>query len=152
MRHTWHISYLKVAHCTFLMTSHFCSPIFYYFFLFALHRYFSVENRTSEGRENLFFIFCSPPTLSVENKTSEGIGRTQGSHGAMLLSPLCPCNQVLKPNFQSIIYQTNNGCSLLSFILAKLLLLDISCQNIFALSVVPALTARPFSIKKSVLK
>ena len=62
--------------------------------------------------------------------------------------PLCPCNKVLKPNFQSIISQTNNGCSLLSFILAKLLLLGVSCQNIFALCVVPALTARPFSIKK----
>ena len=62
--------------------------------------------------------------------------------------PLWPCNKMLKPNFQLIISQTNDGCSLLSFILAKLLLLDISCQNIFALSVVTALTARPFSIKK----
>ena len=59
---------------------------------------------------------------------------------------------MLKPNFQSIIYQTNNGCSFLSFILAKLLLLDISCQNIFALSVVPALTARPFFDKKKCAK
>ena len=65
--------------------------------------------------------------------------------------PVWPCNKVLKPNFQSIISQTNNGCSLLSLILGKLLLLDISCVNIFALSVVTALTARPFSIK-SVLK
>ena len=62
--------------------------------------------------------------------------------------PLWPCNKVLKPNFQSIISLTNNGCSLLSLILAKLQILDISCENIFALSVVTALTARPFSIKK----
>ena len=61
---------------------------------------------------------------------------------------LWPCNKVIIPNFQSIISQTNNGCSLLSLILAKLLFLDISCENIFALSVVTALTARPFSIKK----
>ena len=47
MRHTWRIGYLKVAHCTFLMTSHFYSLIFFY--LFALQLYFSVENRTSEG-------------------------------------------------------------------------------------------------------
>ena len=47
---------------------------------------------------------------------------------------------------------SNNGCSLLSFILAKLLLLDISCENIFALSVVTVLTARPFSIKKKCTK
>ena len=55
---------------------------------------------------------------------------------------------VLKPNFQSIISKTNNGCSLLSRILAKLLLLDVSCENIFALPVVTALTAHPFSTKK----
>ena len=64
--------------------------------------------------------------------------------------PLWPCNKVLKPNFQSIISQINNGCSLLSFILAKLLLLDINCENIFALSIVTALTACPFSEKKCV--
>ena len=40
------------------------------------------------------------------------------------------------------------GCNLLSLTLAKLLLLDISCENIFALSIVTALTAIPFSIKK----
>ena len=70
----------------------------------------------------------------------------QGSHGTM--PPLWPCNKVLSPNFQSLISQTNDGCSLLSLILAKLLLLDINCENIFGLSVVTALTARPFSIKK----
>ena len=70
MRHTWRIGYLKVAHCTFLMTSYFYSLIF---FSFALHRYFSVENRKSEGVKT-FFIFCSPPTLSMENRTSEGVG------------------------------------------------------------------------------
>ena len=43
------------------------------FFSFALHRYFSVENRTFEGVKTSF-IFCSPPTLSLENRTSEGIG------------------------------------------------------------------------------
>ena len=56
--------------------------------------------------------------------------------------------KALKPNFQSIIFQTNNDCNLLSPPLAKLLLLDISCENIFALSLVTALTACPFSIKK----
>ena len=39
---------------------------------------------------------------------------------------------------QSIISQTNNGCSLLSLILAKLLLLDINSENVFALSIVTA--------------
>ena len=66
----------------------------------------------------------------------------------MPCSPLWPCNKVLKPNFLSIISQTNKGCSLHSFILAKLLLLAISCENIFALSMVTALTACPFSINK----
>ena len=72
--------------------------------------------------------------------------RTQGGGGTVMPS-LWPCNKVLKPNFQSIISQTTNGCSLLSLILAKLLLLDVNCKNIFALSIVTALTARPFSIK-----
>ena len=62
--------------------------------------------------------------------------------------PFWPCNKVRKPNFQSIISQTNIGCSLFSLILAKLLLLDISCNNILALSIVTALTARAFPIKK----
>ena len=39
---------------------------------------------------------------------------------------------------QSIISQTNNDCSLLSLILAKLLLLDINSKNVFALSIVTA--------------
>ena len=47
-----------------------------------------------------------------------------------------------------IIFQTNNGCSLLSLILAELLLLDIRCENMFALYIVTALTAYPFSIKQ----
>ena len=68
------------------------------------------------------------------------------------MTPLWPCNKVIKPNFQSIISQTNNGGSLLSLTLAKLLLLDISCGNILALSIVTALTARPFSIKNNVLQ
>ena len=55
--------------------------------------------------------------------------------------PFWPWNKMLKPNFQSIILQTNNDCSLLSLISAKLLLLDISCENIFVLSAVTALTA-----------
>ena len=63
-------------------------------------------------------------------------------------SPLWSCNKVLKPHFQSIFSQTNNGCSLFSLILPKLLLLDISCENIFALCIVTALTACVFSIKK----
>ena len=104
-------------------------------------------NRTSEGVNTFFIIFCSPSTLSVENRTSEGIGARR--RATVPCPPLWPGNKVLKPNFQSIISQTNNGCSLLSLILAKLLLLDISCENIFSLSVVTALTARPaFSMKK----
>ena len=55
---------------------------------------------------------------------------------------------MLKPNFQFIISQANNGCSLLLLILAKPQLLDISCGNIFAVSIVTALTACNFSIKK----
>ena len=56
------------------------------------------------------------------------------SHGP----PLSLCNKVLKPNFQFTISQTNNGCSLLSLILAKLLLSDINSENVFALSIVTA--------------
>ena len=62
--------------------------------------------------------------------------------------PFWPCNKVLKPNFQFIISHTYNGCSLLLLILTKLLLLDISCENIFALSIVAALTAYPFSTRQ----
>ena len=50
------------------------------------------------------------------------MGARRGSHGAI----------------QSIISQTNNDCSLLSLILAKLLLLDINSENVFALSTVSA--------------
>ena len=50
------------------------------------------------------------------------MGARRGGHGAI----------------QSIISQTNNGCSLLSLISAKLLLLDINSENVFALSVVTA--------------
>ena len=71
----------------------------------------------------------------------------QGGHGAMPTA-LWPCNKVLKPKLQPIISQTNNDYILLSLILAKLLLLDMSCENIFALSIMTALTACPFSIKK----
>ena len=39
---------------------------------------------------------------------------------------------------QPTISQTNNGCSLLSLILPKLLLLDINSENVFALSIVTA--------------
>ena len=63
--------------------------------------------------------------------------------------PLWPCNEVLKPHFQSMFSPTiNNGCSLLLLILPKLPLLDISCENIFALSIEAALTVCSFSIKK----
>ena len=68
------------------------------------------------------------------------MGAPRGGYGAMA-PPLWLCNKVLKPNFQSIISQTNNGCSLLSLISVKYLLLGISSQNIFALSIVTALTA-----------
>ena len=65
--------------------------------------------------------------------------------------PLWQCDKVLKPSFQSIISQTNNGCSLLSLVLAKPLLLYISCGNIFALSIVNASLHAVFR-QKSVLK
>ena len=74
------------------------------------------------------------------------IGARRGGHGAM--PPPWIYNKVLKPNFQFIISQANNGCSLLLHILAKPQLLDISCGNIFAVSIVTAFTACPFSIKK----
>ena len=80
--------------------------------------------------------------------TETTMGARRRGHGAMLPPPPLICNKVLKPNFQPLISQINNGCSLLSFILAKLLLLDISCENVFALSMVAALTACPFSMKK----
>ena len=58
------------------------------------------------------------------------VGSRNGGHGAMP-HPLWPSNKKLKPNFQAIISQTDNGCSLLSLILAKLLLLDILATKIF---------------------
>ena len=85
----------------------------------------------------------------MENRTFAvvmTIGARRGGHGAM--PPPWPCNKVLKPNFQFIISEASNGCSLLLLILAKPQLLDISCENIFAVSIVTALTACPFSIKK----
>ena len=85
----------------------------------------------------------------MENRTLAvvmTIGARRGGHGAM--PPPWICNKVLKRNFQFIISQANNGCSLLLHILAKPQLLDISCGNIFAVSIVTAFTACPFSIKK----
>ena len=85
----------------------------------------------------------------MENRTFAVVmtmGAHRRDHGAM--PPFWPCNKVLKSNFQFIITQANNGCSLLLHILAKPQLLDISCGNIFAVSIVTALTACPFSIKK----
>ena len=64
------------------------------------------------------------------------------------MPPPWPCNKMLKPNFQFIFSQANKGCSLLLLILAKPQLLHISCGNILAVSIVTALTACPFSIKK----
>ena len=79
--------------------------------------------------------------------TLMSIRARRGGHSAM--PPfLWPCNKVLKLNFQSVFSQTNDGCSLLSLILAKLLLLDFNCENIFALFIVTALTTCPFSIKR----
>ena len=72
--------------------------------------------------------------LNVENFL-RAIGARRGARCHDPPPPLWPCNKVLKSNFQSIISQTNNNCSLLSLILAKRFLLDISCENIFALSV-----------------
>ena len=65
-------------------------------------------------------------------------------------APLWPCKKVLKSNFQSTTSQVNNGCSLLSLILGKYLLLDIIYENIFALSIVTVLTAYSFSAEKCV--
>ena len=73
-------------------------------------------------------------------------GARRGGHDAM--PPPWICNKVLKPNFQFIISQANNGCSLLLHILATPQSLDISCGNIFAVFIVTAFTACPFSIKK----
>ena len=52
-------------------------------------------------------------------------------------------------NINFSLSQANIGCSFLSLILAKLLILDRSCENIFALSIVIALSACSFSIQKS---
>ena len=52
-----------------------------------------------------------------------------------------PCKKLLKPNCQSVVTETNKACSLLSFILAQLLLLDMDYKNIFAFFKVSALTA-----------
>ena len=96
-----------------------------------------------------FFIFCSPPTLSVENKTSEGIGARR--EATVPCPSLWPCNKVLKPNFQSIISQTNNG-SFTYFSQASdfrhKLRKYFCCTHCLYLSIVTALTARFFSIKK----
>ena len=46
----------------------------------------------------------------AQDKANEAYTRTQGSHGAMPPS-LLPCNKVFKSSFQTIIFQTNNGCS-----------------------------------------
>ena len=66
------------------------------------------------------------------------------------MTPFWPCSKELNPNFQFAIFQTNNGCSLLSLILAKLLLLDISCKIVFVglLFIVTTLIACSFLIKK----
>ena len=50
-----------------------------------------------------------------------------------MVPPLWPCNKMLKPNFQSIISQTDNGCSLFSLVLAKVLLLDIKLRKYFCI-------------------
>ena len=72
-------------------------------------------------------------------------------HGAM--PPIVwPCNKRLKPNYQSVISQTNYGCNLLSQILTKLLLLDIGYENVFALSIVTCNQSIPFFGKKCVKK
>ena len=92
---------------------------------------------------------CRSDTAKKSYHNVEKFPRAIGAYrGARCHAPLFwSCNKVIKPNFQSIVSQTNNDCSLLSFISAKLRLLDISCENIFALSVVTALTACPFSMK-----
>ena len=55
---------------------------------------------------------------------------------------------MLKSNFPFIISQANHGCSFLLLILAQPQLLDISCGNVYAVSIVTTLTACSFSIKK----
>ena len=68
--------------------------------------------------------YICPPLLSIGTGRyyASDMGARRGGHGAI----------------QSIISHTNNGCSLLSLILAKLLLLDINSKNVFALSIVTA--------------
>ena len=61
-------------------------------------------------------------SIGTRQYYASDMGARRGGHGAI----------------QSIISQTNNGCSLRSLILAKLLLLDINSKNVFALSIVTA--------------
>ena len=90
-------------------------------------------------RTVFFFAFALFESLTLSVRIQWAIGTRQyyasdmgastggpRSHGP----PLWLCNKVLKPNFQ-----TGNGCSLLSLIFAKLLLLDINSENVFALSI-----------------
>ena len=109
----------------------------------------SVGNVTPPTREKYEpegTFFFAPHRYFHENRTSADI---DARRGARCHAPPPPwlCNKVLKPNFQSTISETNNDCSVLTLILAKLLLLDISCEIIFALSIVTALIASSFSIK-----
>ena len=71
-------------------------------------RQYYASNMGASRRTHAEYITCTPPHTRS----------TQGGHGP----PLWLCNKMLKPNLQSIISLTNNGCSLLSLILAKLLL------------------------------
>ena len=89
----------------------------------------------------VFFVFAlfEPLTLSERMQYrnyrqyyASDMGAHRGGHDAMA-HPLWLCNKVLKPNFKSIISQTTNGCSLLSHILAKLLLLDINFRKCFCI-------------------
>ena len=88
MRHKWRNGYLKVGALRLfddkplLLTN-------FLFILFALHRYFSVENRTSEGVKTFFYFLLSTDIVSRKQDVW-GHRRTQGSHGAMPPLPLGP--------------------------------------------------------------
>ena len=92
----------------------------------------------------------SPQSLLVRGTAIFTFGEpwTRSGGARCYAPPLWPSNKALKPNSQFILSQTTNGCSLISLILAKFLLLDLGCEITFALSTVTALTACPFSIKK----
>ena len=63
--------------------------------------------------------------------------------------PLWPCNKMLNPNFQSIIFQTNNGCSLFHLqYFSQASAFRNKLRKYFCVVHSDCITACPFSIKK----